>query len=85
MGILEDYLHKIPDDITLDVRVKDKVLAEIKIKDKEIIVDLKSPILALETIIKQVLDKKIKSGTIQRLQAKNYKIKVKWKGITFDL
>ena len=85
MGLLEDYLHKIPDDITLDVRVRNKVLAEIKIKDKEIIVDLKSPILALETIIKQVLDKKIKSGTIQRLQAKDYKIQVKWKGITFDL
>ena len=37
MGILEDYLHKIPDDITLDVRVKDKVLAEIRIKKGQLV------------------------------------------------
>jgi len=85
MGLLETYLEKIPKDVRLVAMVKKRELAEIQIEGNEIVIEVKSPLLIVETVLKQLMEKKVESSTLSRFQNLGYKVKVRYKGIEFDL
>lgn len=85
MGFLESFLEKITGDVSFYIYYKDQRVAEIKLEEKTIIIDVLNPVLAMETVIAQLLNKKTKSVTLERVKGLGYQVRIKFKGIEVDL
>lgn len=85
MGLLETILGKLEGDIQLYIHFKKKPVAEVLIDKDQITVDVKNPVLAIEVVLNQLRKKKVSSSTLKRLKEMKYKVKVKYKGLEFEV
>ena len=85
MGFLEAFLEKITGDVSFYIYYKDQRVAEIRLEEKTIIIDVLNPVLAMETVIAQIVSKKTKSVTLERVKGLGYTVKVKFKDMELDL
>ncbi len=86
MGLLDSFLEKIFGNVHFYIFVGKKPAAEIIINEKEIVVDIKNPVLAVEAAIEQMLKKKhVGSEKLKQLKKMGYKVKIKYKRIEFYL
>lgn len=85
MTLLEHFLKDVPEDVEITISIKKKPIAEVTLEGKEVIIDVKNPILAVETVLKQISSGGLQSLTLDRLKEMKYKVKVRWKGLSFDL
>ncbi len=70
------------------ITVGSKEAIEIKLEGKNIIVDVKNPILAIELGLEEILAKKGKKGKdsmLNKLKSMGYTIKIKYKFIELDI
>lgn len=71
------------------VMVGNKPAIELILEDKEIIIDIKNPILAIELGIEEFLENhrkgKVDISILDSIKKIGYKIKIKYKFLEFDL
>jgi len=88
MSLLESILETVFGRVHFMVLVGNKPAIEIKLKDREIIIDVKNPILAVELGIEEFLEMKEKrkqGSLLKKLKSMGYKIRVKYKIFELDL
>lgn len=85
MGVMESILEKLIGDVHFYIYLRKSLVAEVLIERKKIVIEIKNPILALETIVQQVLERKIESQTLQRLKEAGYSVKIKYKALQFNV
>jgi len=87
MSILGDVFQSIVGRIHFRVYLGKAPAAEIEIVDKDIIVHILNPIVAIELGIHQILSGEINHefDSLQHVKDMGYKIKIKYKGLEFDL
>lgn len=86
MSLLESVLETVFGKVHFMVMVGNKPAIELKMEDKNIIVDIKNPVLAIELGLEELVisrdDKNEKSGAgriLEKLKKAGYKITVKYK------
>ena len=84
---IENFLERISGKVHFIILIKNKPALEIRLRNKEIIVDIKNPILALTLGLGQFTKKKNHAdfGWVNELKRLGYKIKIKYKMFKFDL
>ncbi len=85
MGILESLLDRIPGEVRIRVEIRDRLVAEILVEKKCVIVDVKNPILAVEAVLRQLRHGQVRSNTLERLKDSGFCVKVRFAGIEFEL
>ena len=91
MGTMTDILKRIDKRISIMVLIDDKALVEVSVEKKEITVEVKNPLMAIEYGLKKFFESrklKEKSGTskiLKMVKEKGYKIKVKYGVFEFDV
>ena len=86
MGILESFLEKVFGKVHIYINIGKSVAAEILIHEKVITVDIKNPILAIEAALEEMVRKKhVGSDKLKQLKSMGYTIKIRYKGLEFDL
>jgi hypothetical protein len=91
MGTMTDILKRIDKRISIMVLIDEKPLVEVSVEKKDIMVEVKNPLLAIEYGIKKLFEKKtIKekgdtSKVLKMIKSKGYKIKVKYGVFEFDV
>ena len=86
MSLITDILEIIEGKVHFYLSVGGKPAVEIIMKDKEIVAEIKNPLLAIELGIQQLATKeKRDSYVLQRVKDAGYKIKVKYKMLEFEL
>ena len=91
MGTMTDILKRIDKKISIMVLVDEHPLVEVHVEKKEILIDVKNPLLAIEYGLKKFLESrkaKEKSDTsrvLKMIKEKGYRIKVKYGVFEFDV
>jgi len=85
MSILSSILENLVGDVHFYVEVGNKPAAEIKLIGKEILVEIKNPLLAAEAGLKQFTSKSGSSVSLEKLKKMGYKIKIKYGPLEVDL
>lgn len=87
MGILEEIFRSIVGRVHFRLYLGKAVAAEIEIVDRDIIVNIIHPIIALELGIEELLSKKGKKdiNMIEKIKAAGYNIKICYKIFEIDL
>ncbi|MHA2065617.1 MAG: hypothetical protein ACXABY_14675 [Candidatus Thorarchaeota archaeon] len=91
MGTMTDILKRIDKRISIMVLIDEKPLVEVSVEKKEIIVEVKNPLLAIEYGLKKFFEsRKVKeksdtSRVLKMIKDKGYKIKVKYGVFEFDV
>ena len=89
MSILSGIMEQLAGKVHLYVAVGKKPALELFIKDKEILVEIKNPVLALELGLEHILsgakDKDGKIQLIEEIKSHGYKIRVKYKMMEMDI
>ena len=86
MSNFKNLMEMIQGKVHLYMFVGGSPAIEIKMHDKEIIAEIKNPILALELGIQQLATKrKADSYILDQVRKAGYKVKVKYKMIEMDL
>jgi hypothetical protein len=87
MNILEEIFRSIVGRVHFRVYLGKAPAAEIEFKDKDIIVNIIHPIIALELGIEELLSRKGKEdiSMIERVKKAGYNIKIRYKMFEFDL
>jgi hypothetical protein len=85
MSILREVLKDLTGDVHFYVTVGDSPAAEVKLRGKEILVEIKNPLLAMEAVIKQLLSKPKNKIRLQKLKTLGYRIRIKYKLLEVDL
>jgi hypothetical protein len=86
MGLITDILEIIEGRVHFVVFVGKLPAAEIELKDKEIIVEIKNPLLAMELGIKEFLEKRDKDlGLFKKIKKMGYKIRIKYSVFEFEI
>jgi hypothetical protein len=84
---VKDFLQRISGRVHFVVLIKDRPALEIKLKDKNIIVDIKNPVLALTLGMEEFM--KHKGGKeisfVKELKRIGYNVKIKYKMFEFEL
>ena len=87
MGILSEILEMITGKVHLYITVGDSPAVEVILKDKEIIADIKNPVLAFEFGIDQMLKRRAPrdSFILKRVKNSGYKVKIRYKLLEIEL
>ncbi len=87
--VVEDFIQKVCGKAHLLILIKNKPALELCFCDKEIIAEIKNPILAmtlgLEHFIKKKEERGNELGFVKELKKLGYKIKIKYKMFEFEL
>ena len=87
MGLLTYLLERMVGKLRFYIYIGDRAAAEVIVnEEKEIIIDIKNPVLAIQAGIDTFITKKgFDSENLKKIKKMGYKIKVKYKGFVFDL
>jgi hypothetical protein len=91
MGTMTDILKRIDKRISIMVLIDEKPLVEVHVEKKEITVEVKNPILAIEYGLKKFFEsRKLKekgntSKILKMIKDKGYRIKIKYGVFEFDI
>jgi len=85
MSILGQIIADLTGDVHFYVEVGNKPAAEIKLNGKEVLVEIKNPLLAAEAGIKQLMTKGSSSINLEKLKKMGYKIRIKYGPLEVDL
>lgn len=85
MSILRQVLGDLTGDVHFYVTVGEKPAAEVILKDKLIIVEIKNPLLAAEALMKQLLSKPKNKTRLKKLKSLGFTIKIRYKMLEMDL
>jgi dimeric dUTPase (all-alpha-NTP-PPase superfamily) len=88
MELLKSILEGFSGDVHFFISFGEKPAAEVKLKDKEIILEIKNPILAAEVAIEELIQKRKKSNLLkymEKLKDLGYKVKIKYKLLEVEL
>lgn len=88
MNLLKDVLEELCGNIHFFISFGEKPAAEVKFKDKDIIIEIKNPLLAAEVAVEEILENRKNSKFVKYLEKiKNmgYRIKVKYKLLEIDI
>ena len=86
--MLEEILESVFGKVHFVITVGNKPAIEIKLEGKDIVVDIKNPMLAIELGMEEYLEnrkKKGKDSLFNMIKSKGYTIKVKYKFIELDV
>ena len=86
MGLFEKFAEGNSGKAHLLITISKKEVFEITVKEKEITIDIKNPLLAMESLISQYL-KGGGSGKekLEMIKKFGFKVKVKYKFLEFEL
>jgi len=84
---IQEFIEKIHGKIHFVILIKNKPALEVRLRDKDIIVDVKNPVLALTLGMEELMKKKEEKniGFINELKKHGYRIKVRYKMFKFEL
>jgi len=86
MSILKDMLEVFQGRVRLHLKLDGKPAADLVLTPREIIIDVKNPLLALEFGLKNIgKENPINSYIIRMAKAAGYRIKVKYKIFEIEL
>jgi peptidyl-tRNA hydrolase len=86
MSLIKDVLELMRGKVHFYMYVGGSPAVEIILRDREIVADIKNPILAIELGLKQLGNRaKVDSYVLKQIKKAGYKIKVKYKMIEFEL
>lgn len=85
MSILREILGDLTGDVHFYITVGEKPAAEITLKDKTILVNIKDPLLAAQAAMKQLLAKKKNKVRIKKLKGLGYTIKIRYKMLEMEM
>lgn len=88
MSLLEGILETVFGKVHFVITVGNKPAIEIKLEEKEIIVDVKNPVLAIELGMEEFVAsrrKDKKNSLLKRLKSMGYTIKIKYKFLELDI
>jgi hypothetical protein len=88
MSLLESILETIFGKVHFMILVGNKPAIEVKLHDRDIIIDVKNPILAIELGLEEYfgdMKNKPKGSLLKKLKSMGYRIKVKYKFFELDL
>ena len=84
--MISEYLSTLKGEADFTFEMDKKEILSIKSKGKEILVDIKNPMAAIDMGLLDLLKGKIKgSGSLKKLKNAGFKIKVKYKLFEFEL
>lgn len=85
MSLLRQILGNLTGDIHFYVTVGKKPAIEFILKDKEILVEIKDPLLAAQAALRQLLAKPKNMARLDKLKALGFTVKIKYKMIEIEL
>ncbi len=88
MSLLESILETIFGKVHFMILVGNKPAIEVKLHDKEITIDVKNPVLAIELGVEEFFsdrENKPRGSLLKKLKSMGYEIKVKYKIFEIDL
>ena len=85
MDVIADILRSIVGRVHFMVYLGKFPAAEIELKDKEILIHIKNPLLALELGIEEMLSKKVDISVLDSIKEMGYKVKIKYKILEIEL
>jgi len=87
MGILDEIFRTIVGRVHFMIYLGKAPAAEVELKDKDIIVNIIHPLIALEIGIEELFSKKGKYdlSMIERIKKAGYTIKIRYKMLEIDL
>jgi len=87
MGVFSEIFRSVVGKIHFMVYLGKTPAAEIEVKDKEIIVNIVHPIIALELGVEEMLSNKGKRdiNTLEKIKKAGYKIKIKYKMFEIEM
>ena len=86
MGLMKHIHDRLWGKVHFYIFLGKKPAAEVLFRDSEIIVEIKSPILATQAAVEEMLRKKhLGSNRLKKLKELGYKIKVRYKMIEFEM
>jgi hypothetical protein len=87
MSILEGILESVFGRVHFVITVGNKPAIEIKLEGKDIVVDIRNPVLAMEIGLEEFLSKRKannQASLIKMIKSKGYTIKIKYKFLEID-
>ncbi|RLJ06947.1 MAG: hypothetical protein DRP12_03170 [Candidatus Aenigmatarchaeota archaeon] len=85
-GLLLDLLERISGKVHFYITLGKKPALEIFLEDKEIVIEIKSLILALNVGIQEWLKAgRQGTGLLEKLEKAGYKLKIRYKGLEMEL
>jgi hypothetical protein len=85
MSLLEGILETVFGKVHFMVFVGESPALEVNMHDKEITVEIKNPVLAMEMGLEGLAKKNSMGSTMKKLKAMGYTIKIKYKIFELDL
>ena len=85
MPIFSELLKNVSGKATLSININGKEAFDVLVDEKEITVDVKDPFALLEFGLGEIMKKKGKSRTVQKLKDAGFKVKVKYKLFKVEL
>lgn len=79
MGLISQILEKICGRVHFLVFVDGNPAAEVELKDKEIFVEIKNPILAIEFGLEEFFSSGGKTNAFKKIKDLGYKIRIKYR------
>jgi hypothetical protein len=88
MSLLESILESIFGKVHFMVLVGNKPAIEIRLEDKEILVDIKNPVLAIELGLEEIVGRRegeSPDSLMKKLKSMGYRIKIKYKFLELEI